>query len=173
MKILKIKILVLVLLLLIFSVPLLAQPLQEGRAFQRLSTMKKIKMMEALALDESKSDKFLAKYTAYENKIIELHNNIDQATRQLNEIMQNDQVKAKDLKNKTNEIVKLHQELTKTMGERYKEFQTILNDEELAKFLLFERNFNSEIRRKIMEKGPPGGPPKFDENKRKNHKKRN
>ena len=170
MKILKIKIFFLVLIL-FASGKLLSQPPEQppmrGAAFQRLATMKKIKLMEVLNLDETKSDKFLAKYTAYENKMISLHNNIDQVTRELDNLMKSEKVKSSELKGKIDEILKLNQEHSKLIRERLKDFQSILTDEEFAKVLLFERNFNSEIRRKIMDKGPPK-----DINERKQMKKR-
>lgn len=170
MKILKIK--VFFLLLVIFTTGELSsqppdQPPMRGAAFQRLATMKKVKLMEVLNLDEAKSDKFLAKYTAYENKMINLHNNMDQVTRELEELMRNEKVKSNELKTKIDEILKLNQEHSKLLSERLKDFQSILTDEEFAKVILFERNFNSEVRRKIMEKGPPKDP-----NDRKQMKKR-
>ncbi|HOK14626.1 MAG TPA: hypothetical protein PLU67_06660 [Candidatus Kapabacteria bacterium] len=146
-------------LILLITIEAKGQPFQGERAFQRFSTMKKLKMMEVLSLDEEKSDKFLAKYSSYDNKIFSIHNQIDQATRELMELMKQERVKSSDLKNKNVEIINLHSELSKTMGERYKEFQNILSDEELAKLILFERNFNNEVRKKIMEKGPKRGTP--------------
>ncbi len=147
------------LILLLFNIEVSGQPFQGEKAFQRFSTMKKLKMMEVLALDEAKSDKFLAKYTSYENKIFTIHNQIDKATRELMELMKQERVKSSDLKNKNVEIINLHSELSKTMGERYKEFQNLLSDEEFAKLILFERNFNNEVRKKIMERGPKRGGP--------------
>ncbi len=141
-------------LILLFSIiETKGQPFQGEKAFQRFSTMKKLKMIEILALDEAKSDKFLAKYTSYDNKIFTIHNQIDKATRELMELMKQERVKLNDLKNKNAEIINLHSELSKTMGERYKEFQNLLSDEELAKLILFERNFNNEVRKKIMGRG--------------------
>lgn len=147
------------LILLLFNIEVYGQPFQGERAFQRFSTMKKLKMMEVLALDEAKSDKFLAKYSSYENKIFTIHNQIDKSTRELMELMKQERVKSSDLKNKNVEIINLHSELSKTMGERYKEFQNLLSDEEFAKLILFERNFNNEVRKKIMERGPKRGGP--------------
>jgi hypothetical protein len=81
--------------------------------------------------------------------------------------MKSEKVKSSELKGKIDEILKLNQEHSKLISERLKDFQSILTDEEFAKVLLFERNFNSEIRRKIMDKGPPK-----DINERKQMKKR-
>lgn len=153
---------------------LFAQPMDNERAKQRIMTMKKIKVLEILNLSEEKSDKFLAKYNVGENKIMSISEKIDEATRELHQTLDAKSAKASDLKQRTDAIIKLQDELHNAMSERTKGIQSVLSEEEFAKYMLFERRFNDELRRHIMERPNRGKgrnfdgdePPRFKKNKR-------
>lgn len=156
------KTIILILSLVFASNIIFAQPMDNERAKQRIMTMKKIKVLEILNLSEEKSDKFLSKYNAGENKIMSISEKIDQATCYLHQTLDAKSAKASELKQRTDEIIKLQDELHNAMSERTKGIQSVLNEEEFAKYMLFERRFNDELRRHIMERPNRGKGRNFD-----------
>lgn len=128
------------------------------RAKQRLMTMKKINLIEVLNLSEEKSDKFLSKYTANENKVMEISNNIDEATQDLHKLLESKTAKSSDLKQKSEAIIKLQDDLNAAVKVKFNDAQSILSEEEFAKFVVFERRFQDQLRKHIMKKPPIGKP---------------
>jgi hypothetical protein len=43
------------------------------------------------------------------------------------------------------------QEMMELMKDMQKQLRSVLNEEEFARYLLFERNFNSEVRRMVQK----------------------
>jgi hypothetical protein len=120
------------------------------KAMEKIQTMKKVKLLEVLDLPEADADKVLVKYTSYENKIIEATKRTDEITEKLN-----DAVKEEDYKNidKLNEdFMKARKDLDNALDERMNGMKQILTKEQFAKYLVFERKFQEELRRAIMER---------------------
>ncbi len=129
-----------------------AQPVNSEKATQRIMAMKKVKLLEILNLSEDKADKFLVKYNASENKVMSLSEQIDNATNELRQVLDAKTAKVSEIKQKTDAILKLQDELYSAMTEKVKGMQSILSEEEFAKYILFERKFSDELRRHIMER---------------------
>ncbi len=134
------------------------------RAKERFITMKKVRLLEILNLTEEKSNRFLSAYNISENKIFDLSRNLDQATDDLRELLAGQNVKASELKQRTDNILKLQEELNAAHSEKIKSVKSILNEEEFAKYILFERHFQAEVRKHLMgrperRRGDRMGPP--------------
>jgi hypothetical protein len=144
-----------IILLGLFLLPVLSYSQHGGgklppRAMEKIQTMKKVKLLEVLELPEADADKVLVKYTSYENKIIEATKRTDEITEKLDEA-----VKADDYKNieKLNDdFMKARKDLDAALDDRMNGMKQILTKEQFAKYLVFERKFQEELRRAIMER---------------------
>lgn len=120
------------------------------RARERMQMVKKMKLLETLNLNEEESEKFLVKYSFYENKISDNINQIRSETAKLEEMI-NSEKKVADLKSKADIIAKLRLENNNLLAERYAEISKILSEENYAKFVLFEETFFHRLNSAIGE----------------------
>jgi len=134
-------------LILTLAMNLVAQP---KRAKERISTLKKVKLLEVLDLDESTSEKVLLKYNAWENKIEDQMKKIDE--------VEEDLVKAikkgnkEDIKNISSKFEKERDKIVQIAMERDKDMKSILTDEQYAKYLIFEKRFRRELGEQLMKR---------------------
>lgn len=138
-------------LMLIIPVLLVAQPPKmPPRAMEKIETIKKIKLIEVLNLKDDEADKVLVKYNTFENKIKEATKQLDNCTEKLE-----DAVKAEDFKNidkLSEEFLQAKKEMDNSINERLTGMKGILSKEQFAKYLVFERRFQEELRHAIMKK---------------------
>jgi len=125
------------------------------KAKERFITMKKVKLLEVLNLTEERSNSFLSAYNPAENKIFDISRKLDQASDELRELLAGQNTKASELKQRTENILKLQDEMNSAHNDKLKAIKNILNEEEFAKYLLFERHFQAEVRKHLM--GRPDG----------------
>lgn len=119
-----------------------------GHIGERVKTLKKIKLLEVLNMDEASSEKFLIKFTTWENKIDEkMEENL-----KLSEDLEN----AIQSKKNNPEIVKLSNDLLKIQNDiftinqdKQKDLKTMLNDVQFAKYLVFETKFRRELMKRL------------------------
>lgn len=131
---------------------LIAQPFENERPLEKFRIMKKVKLLEELNLNESESEKFLIKYNSAENLIIEKQENFKKALDDLELAMKNKKSE-KEILELTNKVVDAHNELLKARAKKIEEVKKVLNNEQFAKFLVFEKNFMEQIR-DLMKEGP-------------------
>lgn len=131
---------------------LIAQPFENERPLEKFRTLKKVKLLEELNLNESESEKFLIKYNSAENLIIEKQENFKKALDDLELAMKNKKSE-KEILELTNKVVDAHNELLKARAKKIEEVKKVLNNEQFAKFLVFEKNFMEQIR-DLMKEGP-------------------
>lgn len=139
----------------LFVLPILAiaQPPEDmGRMKERIMSMKKVKMLDILELSEEKTDKFLAKFNPAEKKIMEISKSLDENARDMRELLEEKSVKSGDLKQKSEAILKLQEDLHNAIEDKFKSVQTVLSEEEFAKFVVFERLFQEELRKRLMNR---------------------
>lgn len=144
---------------------LIAQPPFHAR--ERISEFKKIKLLEILDLDEQASEKFLAKYNSAEKIITEKLEKVQDAMLDLEYALRKKSGKEEITKN-TQKVMDAQRDLLNTMFEQQKEIRTVLNEEQFAKYLLFENKFRGELQRLLIERAKgekgkkkfkPKGPP--------------
>ncbi|MBM2815811.1 MAG: hypothetical protein HW421_2573 [Ignavibacteria bacterium] len=150
MKTLMYKILLIVLISFL-SYSAMAQPGPGGeRALERIETMRKIKLLEILKLDEAASDKFISKFTTYENNIKEKRDQIDDLSEELANTLRSHGSK-EEITKKSEKLLQLQEELQKLFMDKLKAMRSILNEEQYAKFLIFENNFPKELRKQLFK----------------------
>lgn len=131
---------------------LIAQPFENERPLEKFRTLKKVKLLEELNLNESESEKFLIKYNSAENLIIEKQENYKKALDDL-EIAMKNKKSEKEILELTNKVVDVHNELLKARAKKFEDIKKVINNEQFAKFLVFEKNFMEQIR-DLMKEGP-------------------
>ena len=109
--------------------------------------MKKVKLLEVLQLSEAEADKFLVKYNSYESDIQKKMKAFEDKSRELQQTLS---TKSKDLDKISNEYIALKKELDNAVNQKLMDMKNYLTSEQYAKYLLFERNFQEELRKSVM-----------------------
>ncbi|MCX6155982.1 MAG: hypothetical protein NT007_17685 [Candidatus Kapabacteria bacterium] len=122
------------------------EPKQNQIKFEQL---KKMKLLEYLNLSEVRSEQFLMKYSLLTKKIKEKNEEIDLAAKNLNQAVKSH--KGYEIKIRTEELMRKQREMMDMLKDMQQEMQSVLSEEEFAKYLLFERNFNREMRKFVQK----------------------
>lgn len=147
MRIIKYSLVSLIVSLLLFS-PLNAQP--NARMKERIRTMKKIRLMDFLDLDEERELKFLVKYNSIEDKLENAISDLDDIEEQLMKAIKNeDESKIKTL---TSKFIEAKKAILMIDEERMKLGREMLDDIEFAKFVVFEKRFREELTKHILRR---------------------
>lgn len=157
MKNLFCKISILVFVFAAFSVVLTAQP--PMHANKRMETLKKMKLLEILDLDEKKANQLLVKYDSWNDKFNKLHTEMDDIQKKLTNALEEN--KSDDAIEKINEeFLNKLESLHKLMNDRMGDFQKFFTNKEFAKFIIFEKEFPARLQREMMKrfKDRRGGP---------------
>ncbi len=136
------------------------------RAQERLQQLKLIKLLDILNLDEKNSEKFIAKYNAFENKLKENKKQMEFAMKELEISIQRGDTKEK-LNDRIENLIKIDNNQHKLLQERFDTMKPLLTESQYAKFILFEYKFPMEIQRMLIDRrkrmqqrwSPGGGPP--------------
>ncbi len=112
---------------------------------ERLGKYKKMRLIEALDLKEEEAVRFMAKFNTHENNLHDLMKNRKDIIDQLESILRS--------KGTDKEFQKLFAQLEENDQKMFNERQRFHNEvkgaltaEQAAKFLVFDRNFNRELR---------------------------
>lgn len=120
------------------------------KAQERLDLIKKMKILELLDLDEANGEKFLLKYNAAESKIKDIDMQIHDLSDDLKKaIDKEDKAKYTELSNK---LIAKQKEFFDAQIDKLNSVKSVLNEEQYAKYVLFENNFPKMIRKFLMDK---------------------
>ena len=123
---------------------------QPKHARERIATLKKVKLLEVLKLDESASDKVLSKYSSWENKIEEQMEQFDKAEEQLTNALKSG--KKDEIKPLTANFIKERDDIIENAKSRDEDMKSLLSEEQFAKYLIFEKKFRQELGKQIMKR---------------------
>lgn len=125
---------------------------QEGREImERIQTVKKVKLLDVLDLDESTSEKLLLKYNSFENRTQELLKEFDEVEEKLEDAIR--EKNSSEIKRLTEEFLKVKASIVSLSDERDGAIKKILTPEKFATYLLFEKRFRKELSREIIKRG--------------------
>lgn len=127
----------------------LAQP--AFRAKERITEFKKLKLLEVLDLDEQTSNKFLSKYNSTEKLIGEKREKLHDAILDLEYLLRK-KAKNEDIQKQSQIVMDEQRNLMNTMFEQQKELKSVLNEEQFAKYLIFENRFRGEIQKFLIKR---------------------
>lgn len=133
------------------------------QSIKRIQQVKKMKLLDELNLDEKTADRFLIKYSAWEDKVNEKKEAIDIARKELDLAVQKKEDKSA-LTQKSNKFLEAMAEMGKTLQDKNIDMRNVLTEEQYAKFLIFEDRFMHDLQKtmfRMMKKGDMP-PPDFD-----------
>ncbi len=121
---------------------------------ERIEKFKKMRLIEELNFSEENAIRFNVKYTAHEEKVRDLYKKREELESDIEKMISSSQEIQKDSKEllrvlkeiEENEL-KIHDEKTRYIMDLKK----MLTTEQMAKFYLFQRKFNKELREAIRE----------------------
>lgn len=127
---------------------------------EKILQFKKIRLLEILNLDEATADKFIAKYTVIEKRLMEQKQKLDDEVDKLNEKLKSGS--KDDCTALTNKIIQMQEDLAKEAIESMKSMKSILNENDYAKYVAFESKFKEEFQKMIFRKMKERGKDKRD-----------
>ncbi len=129
------------------------------KARERICQMKKMKLLEVLDLKEEKADKFIVKYSSWENKLEDQRENIEKASKKLMEGLDEGASESK-IEELSENLLKEQREFFELHIKKVKDFENLLSPEKYAKLLVFENRFPKELGRMLMKHRGRGRPPR-------------
>jgi hypothetical protein len=134
---------------------------QEGRYHhkgpgEKMRDLEKIKLIEALDMDEGTTLKFFSRRNAHKEKMEGFRKKEDEQIKKINELIE----KTDDPDNQQmKKMIEEYFEINKEMNEEKRSFINSLDDiltyRQMAKLIVFEPRFREEIRKIIFEKRRP------------------
>ena len=116
-----------------------------GPAAERIAQYKKIRLMEVVQMNEEESVRFFARYNKHEENMRDIgreRNDLIDRLQKLSKSNSNDAALENVIKDISMSEEKLLEERTKFL----KELRDILSLKQLSQFIVFERNFNKNLR---------------------------
>jgi preprotein translocase subunit YajC len=128
---------------------------EEMRA--KFEQLEKIKLIETLEMDEETTLRFFARKSEHQKQQEEIQEKIKENINNLEVIFKSGRVATVDeIKTSINEINSMQLQIEQNRADFINSLSDILSYEQIAKLLIFERNFKDEIRKLIMkERRPP------------------
>ncbi|MBM4166000.1 MAG: hypothetical protein FJ218_03655 [Ignavibacteria bacterium] len=118
---------------------------------ERIKQFRKLKLIEVLDLNEEKSIRFFAKLNAHENTVHELQKHRNDLLDTL-EILIKAKATDKSFERVFNMLFDIDPKITNERNAFHNEVKDLLSPEQMAKWLVFERKFWSEVRERMQEK---------------------
>lgn len=146
--------------ILLLAVPLsltFGQTLEEGPAYEKIQQLRRIKLIEALDLDEETAIRFFARENEFRKAHKEVEKNRDQAIGALNDLISqnvSDEALLKGVEN----VQKIDVEFQNKRYEFVRGLSDILTVKQIAQFVVFDQKFMKEVRSiidSIRERRPP------------------
>ncbi|MBI3195780.1 MAG: hypothetical protein HYZ34_15135 [Ignavibacteriae bacterium] len=116
----------------------------QGPPPERLERFKKMRLIEVLKLNEVESIRFFAKQSAHEEIARDVMKERDQMLDDLQELLVDENLK--DVPKLIDHIIAFDEKLFRERDRFRNEVKKMLSPEKFAKFLLFERDFNKQVR---------------------------
>ena len=143
-----------------------AQPMRMGRdeppqAMERVERWRKMRLIEVLELKEEQSVRFLPRMNEHERRMIDLRKEKDNALDKIDRLVRN-RADEKEIEGVFPEFFAVSGRMDAERQNFFNSVGDILTVEQRAKFLLFERHFERELREAMREvsrrRHPPEGP---------------
>lgn len=122
----------------------------------KLHQLEKIKLIEALNLDEETSLRFFARRNEMQQEVDLLENKVDDILNNLGESLNaNEKTAGKTQKQLINELLNVKTKIEKVKRQFINSLSDILTTEQIAKYIVFEQKFREEIRKIIFDRRRP------------------
>jgi hypothetical protein len=120
------------------------------RAQQRIEQFKKLRMIEALKLDDDTSIRFFTKYTKHEEAMRGINKQRDDLIDQLQDMRKSDSGAA-GMEKIFTELTALDTKQAEERARFLDDLKTVLSTKQIADLIIFERNFARNVRQVMQE----------------------
>jgi hypothetical protein len=129
-----------------------AQPFRQegGRASERVEQLKKLRLIETLNMTEEQSVRFFARLNEHEKMRRDLMDRKTEVLDRLDRMVRNE-VEESEYRSMFPEVLAIDSELAAEDNRFFEKLNDILSEEQRAKFLLFGRQFQKELREALRE----------------------
>lgn len=121
------------------------QPPVRGPGAERIEQFKKIRLMEALKMDDETSIKFFSRYNKYIETLRGIqkdHNELIDRLQDLNKSNANNS----DIEQAIKDIGMSEEKIAETRSKFVEELKGVISIKKVAEYIIFERNFNKNLR---------------------------
>jgi hypothetical protein len=118
-------------------------------AHKRLQELEKIKLIETLNMNEETTLKFFTRRNAHRDKMEGLNDKLQEKANQIQNMLKENPDKTK-LKSSVKEYLDLEAKITKEKADFIHSLSDILNDEQIAKVVVFDKMFREQIKEIIF-----------------------
>jgi len=127
---------------------------------EKFAQLEKIKLIEALDMDEETTLRFFSRRADFQKDMEAIHDSVKYKTKQLEDILVSARMVTNiELKARIDEIQKLQIKLDERKAEFINSLDDILTYTQIAKLIIFEKDFRDEMRKMIMKERKPIPPP--------------
>ncbi|MGD0590375.1 MAG: hypothetical protein ABSA44_06200 [Bacteroidota bacterium] len=116
-----------------------------GPAAERIAQYKKLRLMEVVQMNEETSVRFFARYNRHEENIRVIGREQDELIDQLQKLIKSNSDDAA-LENVIKDIGMSEEKVLEERTKFIKELRDILSLKQMSQFIIFERNFNKNLR---------------------------
>lgn len=125
-------------------------PPQDRRPGERIEQLKKVRLVEMLDLTEEQSVRFFARMNEFENQGRDLHKQKMELLDKVERLVRND-AEEKEFEKIFPEIKAVDEKILLEREKFFAGLSDLLNTQQRGKFLLFERQFERELREAMKE----------------------
>jgi hypothetical protein len=120
---------------------------------EKLEQLEKIKLIEALDLDEETSIRFFARRNESKNEVQELEKKADELIFELEKSFNSeDNNQSEKQKKLISEMLKIRESIEMKRSQFINSIDDILTTEQIAKLIVFEKKFRDEIRNVLFDR---------------------
>ena len=120
------------------------------RPMERLESFKKIRMIEALQLDEETGLKLVKRYNNHRTSVKELEQDRSNLIDKLDSQVRSNASDG-DLQKSFNEFFEIEKKITEAREKYLNELKEIFTNKQIAEYMVFERNFMKDLRNVVKD----------------------
>jgi hypothetical protein len=126
------------------------EPGGPGRPFERIQQLRKVRLVEMLEMNEDQAARFMARFNAFEDLRKKTMQDRGEAMDRLEKSVRN-KADSTEYTKSFAEIMKIDDQMSDQRKQFFLGLGDILTIEQRAKFILFERRFQKELREAMRE----------------------
>jgi hypothetical protein len=121
-----------------------------GERMRRIEQFKKVRLMEVLQLDDQESVHFFNRYGKFEDEVRGLERERNAIIDDLDSLVKQDE-KPEGYQKDFDALIAVGQRVADARARFYKDMQEVLTPQQVAKLVVFERDFGRELREMIQD----------------------
>lgn len=122
---------------------------QQREGLRKIEELEKIRLIENLNLSEENAIRFFSRRNDHQDKIREMNNQIQDLLQEMKSEIDDD--KTSNLKKLTDDYLKMNSAIQKERENFILSLSDILTQEQVAKFLIFQKKFRDEIQELLLK----------------------